>query len=138
MVKRERVSMMTDRGTPLSRSGLCALLLIAAAVDAQQPKSFRVVSTETCARVIDIVFPRDQGNFRDQTKEFTIILRFSSAFEVESQINITKHTGGRIDVTAFSLPDGSKKIAEQLNSILQETGTEDAEQMAKRINVQKR
>lgn len=111
---------------------------IQCAGNAQQPQSFLVVSTETYARVLDIVFPRDSRNFTDQTKEFALILRFSSAFEAESQINITKHTDGRLEVTAYTLPRGSKGIAEQLDAIHRETGEEDASEMARRINVRKR
>jgi hypothetical protein len=102
---------------------------------AQEAFTVRTVSSETYRRVVDLSFPRDPGNFRDQNKESSLTLRFKPAFDVESQINITKYSDGRLEVVTYMLPKGSPSIGEQLNAILRQTGREDAEEMAKRINV---
>lgn len=105
---------------------------------AQEPVNIPTVSSDTYRRVVNLIFPREPGNFRDQNKEFALTLRFKPAFDVESQINILKYSDGRLDVVTYTLPKGSQSISEQLNAILRQTGREDAEEMAKRIKVQKR
>jgi hypothetical protein len=103
----------------------------------KQVVSVPVISSETYRRVLDIVFPRD-ADFSDDTKEFTLALRFISAYdEGATQINIVRHFDGRIAVTTYRLPEGSQGIGDQLNAILRQTGREDAEEMAKQIKVLK-
>jgi len=118
-----------------------ALLLVAyqqhAVAVAQEPVDIPTVSSDTYRRVVNLIFPREPGNFRDQNKEFALTLRFKPAFDVESQINISKYSNGRLEVVTYTLPKGSQSISEQLNAILGQTGREDVVEMAKRIKVQK-
>lgn len=118
-----------------------ALMLVAyhqhAVGVAQEPVNIPTVSSDTYRRVVNLIFPREPGNFRDQNKEFALTLRFKPAFEVESQINIIKYSNGRLEVVTYALPKGSQSISEQLNAILRQTGREDAEEMAKRVKVQR-
>lgn len=103
----------------------------------QESVNVPTVSSETYRRVVDLVFQRASGNFSDQHKEFALILRFKPAFDVESQINISKYNDGRFGVVTYTLPRGNQSISEQLNAILRQTGRENAEEMAKRINVRR-
>lgn len=105
---------------------------------AQEPVNVPMVSSETYRRVLEIIFPRDSDNFSDQTKEFALTLRFSPSGEAGSQINITKYSDGRLEVITYTLPRRSGSISEQLNAILRETGRENVEEMARRLNVQRR
>lgn len=104
----------------------------------QEPMNVPVVSSDTYRRVLDIIFPRDPGNFRDQTKEFALTLRFSPVSKAGSQINITKYSDGRFEVVTYTLSNRSQNISEQLNAILRQTGRENAEEMARKLNVQRR
>lgn len=104
---------------------------------AQEPASVATLSGETYRRVVDLVFRRVPGDFKDQNKEFALTLRFKPAFDVESQINIVKYKDGNLDVVIYTLPKGSQSIREQLNAVLRQTKREDAEEMAKRINVRR-
>lgn len=103
----------------------------------QEPVSVSTVSIETYRRVLDLVFPRDAGNFKDHRKEFALTLRFKPSFDVESQINLIKYNDDRLEVVTYTLPKGSQSIWQQLNAMLRQSGREDAEEMAKRLNVQK-
>jgi hypothetical protein len=104
---------------------------------AQKPVNIPTLSVETYRRVLDIVFPRDTGNFKDFRKEFALTLRYKPSFGLESQVNITKYSDDRLEVVTHTLPKGSRSIWEQLNTMLRQTGREDAEEMAKHLNVQK-
>lgn len=108
-----------------------------AAAARQEPVSVSNISIETYRRVLDLVFPRDAGNFRDFRKEFALTLRFSPSFDVESQVNITKYSDGRLDVVAYTLPEGSPSIIDQINTIYRRTGRGEADDLAKQINVRR-
>lgn len=108
-----------------------------AAAVAQEPVNVPTVSSETYRRVVDLIFPRDAGNFRDQNKEFALTLRFMPSFETAAQINITKYSDGRLEVVTYTLPKGSGSISEQLNAMLRQTGRENAEEMAKHLIVRR-
>lgn len=122
----------------LGLSLVCAAYSQNAVTAAQEPVNVPMVSSETYQRVLDLIFPRDAGNFRDQTKEFALTLRFSPVSEAGSQINITKHSDGRLEVVTYTLPNRSQSISEQLNAILRQAGRENAEEMVRRLNVQRR
>ena len=125
-------------GVRLSVSLMLVVCCLCGKAAAQEPVSIPTVSLETHQRVLDLIFPRDSGDFSDHTKEFSLTLRFLPSFKAGSQINITKYSDGRLEVVTYTLPKSNQSIGEQLSDILQQTGREDAGEMAKRLNVQKR
>lgn len=121
-------------------SNLCSAVLglsLVCVAYAQAPVIVPMVSSETYQRVLEIIFPRNSLDFSDPTKEFALTLRFSPVSEAGSQINITKHSDGRLEVVTYTLPNRSQSISEQLNGILRQTGRENAEEMARHLNVQR-
>jgi hypothetical protein len=93
------------------------------------------LSLDTYEKVLNIIFPRDEDDFSDPSKKYSLILRFLPAFEREYQINITKRWDGSVTVIKHAVREKSLEV--QLQRILEQTGREDAEEMAKLIKVDK-
>ena len=92
--------------------------------------SRKVISRETYARVVDMVFPRDgEGHGHD------FILRFEPSFAPESQI-VVRNAVNKIEVLEYTSLSGN--IYKKLNSVVAHGGEEDAVAMAKLIQVRKR
>ena len=97
----------------------------------QEPlKTYKLVSRETCERVLDIVFQRDQANW-----DYDFVLRFEPSFAPESQIVVRK-AANRVEVVEYTSLSGN--IFMKLNSVMAHGGKEDPVEMAKLIQVRKR
>lgn len=92
-------------------------------------KSYKVVSSETYNRVLDILFPRDDSAI------FAIVLRFEPSFQPESQIIIRRGLD-KAEVIEYTSLSGN--IYKKLNDVIAQGGKEDAVEMAKLIKVRKR
>jgi photosystem II stability/assembly factor-like uncharacterized protein len=97
----------------------------------QEPlKSYKVLSSDTYERVLDIVFERDRAG-----RDYNFVLRFEPSFSAESQI-VVKSVIGKTMVTEYSSLSGN--IYRKLDSAVAKGGKEDAIEMAKLIEVRKR
>lgn len=56
----------------------------------------------------------------------------------EPRFNIAKYSDGRVEVVTYTLLNRSESISDQINAILRQTGKENAEEIARKLNVQKR
>jgi hypothetical protein len=92
-------------------------------------------SNTTYNRVLDLLFPREEGDFL--SKEFILVLRFRPSFDPESQVNITKYKDGRTEVILYTL-SSKKNVHYQLIDIRKQLGSDDAQVLAGAIPVQKK
>lgn len=103
----------------------------------QEPlKTYKVVSSETYERVLDIVFSRNEP-----TQNYDFVLRFKPSFAPESQILVKtpiifKGAVDKVEVVTYTSLSGN--IYGVLNSTMAHGGKEDPVEMAKLIQVQKR
>lgn len=80
--------------------------------------------------VVDILFPRESSG------EYYLILRFLPSWTSESQIVISRNESGTYDIDYYSLPAGSKKIAEQIQAMLGQNVPNSPKDLASRIRVE--
>jgi hypothetical protein len=93
-------------------------------------KSYKLISTETHDRVLEILFSR--YNLKG---DYWFVLRFKPSSSPESQI-VVREERDKIEVVEYTSLSGN--IYSKLNSIMAEGGKEDAIEMAKLIKVGKR
>ncbi|HLG17756.1 MAG TPA: hypothetical protein VJH03_25150 [Blastocatellia bacterium] len=103
----------------------------------QEPlKTHKVVSSQTYEHVLDMVFPRNEAN-----PDYDLVLRFEPSFAPESQIVVkspivVERTVGKVEVVEYTSLSGN--IYRRLNSVMANGGREDAAEMARLVEVQKR
>jgi hypothetical protein len=96
----------------------------------EPPKTYKVIHAATYEKVLDLVFQRGEAN-----RDHDFVLRFEPTNAPESQISI-KRTETKTQVVEFTSLSGN--IYRKLDNILRNGGKEDAVEMAKQIQVNKR
>jgi len=90
-------------------------------------------------RVVDLVFRYEP--FDHQHLGCRIVLRFlpDMAYPPESQIIISERLDGSLEVMAYTLADQRKHLWAQVDNIMEQTGVENPEELAKltRVNIEK-
>ncbi len=94
------------------------------------PKSHRMITRETCERVLDIVFQHEEA-----TRDYDFVLRFEPSFAPESQIVIKRAVGKTQVIESTSL---SGNIYQKLENIMANGGKVDVAETAKLFQVRKR
>lgn len=127
---------------------LIALLLIGAIISNPYPQSsgskqkassFLPGPVEVYRKVLDLVFPRGEGDFKDRMKEATLILRYKPSFGPETQIQITKYKDQRIaEAVVWTVPKDNRSIWEQVNAALNKDGNRPHIAIAQAIKVERR
>ena len=84
----------------------------------------------TYEKVLDILFPRDSSG------EYFLVLRYLPAFQMESQVTISRNVQGSYDVDYYFLSAGSKGIGEQIQLMLQKDFSNSPQELASRIRVE--
>lgn len=97
---------------------------------------------ETYLAVLNLVFPRDPGNFKDEkiAKEYSLVLRFRPQDGPELQIKIDKYNEylqGKVEAEIYTLPTKTK-LSRQLEDIIDKTKRKDPAFLASQIQVEKR
>jgi len=95
--------------------------------------SYRPISSKTYDQVLDILFR--QNEFLPNKAIWSIVIRFKPSSGVETQI-VIRRKEEKVEVISFTPKNGS--IYSQLNSILKQTGIEDAIKMAKEIEIERK
>lgn len=98
----------------------------------QKKEEIIAIDSQTYQQVLDIVFSTKAKN---NVFGYGFVLRFLPSFDAESQITIENELGKTI-VTEYKSVNGN--IYEQINKLVTETDIEDAEELAKRIKIEKR
>ena len=95
---------------------------------AENPPSF----VEKYYKLVDLLFPRKL--LGALPNDILLTLRFIPPFENECQIVVSKDPNGAYVVTYYSLPSGSKRIADQFGEIRKKFGIDtEAPRAAERI-----
>lgn len=81
---------------------------------------------------LDVLFPRDEGNLKET--DYRIVLRFHPSFSAESQIVMSKMTGGSIQIVSYTLP-GQKSSVGDLLQELEIRGINSPDEIARRFQV---
>jgi hypothetical protein len=114
--------------------GICAVPGVAVCVGQSEKQAglSRSPIAVTYQEVLDILFPCQASG------EYYLILRFLPSWTSESQIVISRNDLGTYDIDYYYLPSGSKKIAEQVQAMLEQNIPESPQQFASRIRVEHR